>query len=185
MICSVLSAITRSRPPSASAVRVTSCAAGLAPWPASPMTSAAEIATTSAGTTTLCRVGILLVERDTAYRQMCPGRAEFWPSGLSIAGIAFDDARLAARSSHNDRMKHRMLPDIGGRVVAVLMIVALAAASAPLTAQWLKYPSPRAPRTAGGDVGLSAATPRLPYGRPHLSGVWMTADPACVIRGVL
>ena len=69
--------------------------------------------------------------------------------------------------------------------MAVLMIVALAAASAPLTAQWFKYPSPRAPRTAGGDVDLSAATPRLPNGRPDLSGVWMTAEPACVIRGVL
>ena len=53
----------------------------------------------------------------------------------------------------------------------------------PLNAQWFMYPSTRAPRTPGGSVDLSAAAPRLTNGQPDLSGVWMTAEPACVIRG--
>jgi hypothetical protein len=70
-------------------------------------------------------------------------------------------------------------------VVLTVVVVALVAASVSLSAQWLDYPSPRAPRTAKGQVDLAAATPRLANGRPDLSGVWMTAEPACVIRGVL
>jgi hypothetical protein len=56
---------------------------------------------------------------------------------------------------------------------------------APLDAQWFTQPSPRAPRTADGKVDLSAAAPRLADGKPDLSGVWMTAEPACVIRGTV
>ena len=51
--------------------------------------------------------------------------------------------------------------------------------SAPICAQWFKYPTPGAPRTPGGEVDLSAPVPRLTNGKPDLSGVWMTADSAC------
>lgn len=61
--------------------------------------------------------------------------------------------------------------------------VIFAGASASLGAQWFTVPSPRAPRTAAGEVDLNAASPRLANGRPDLSGVWMTAEPLCVIRG--
>jgi hypothetical protein len=64
-----------------------------------------------------------------------------------------------------------------------LAIVFMAAASGSPAAQWFKYPSPRAPRTANGEVDLAAPAPRLANGKPDLSGVWMTAEPACVIRG--
>ena len=63
------------------------------------------------------------------------------------------------------------------------MTAFVAAASGSRAAQWFDYPSPHAPRTSDGRVDLSASTPRLPNGKPDLSGVWMTAEPACVIRG--
>ena len=65
----------------------------------------------------------------------------------------------------------------------ILALVFMAAASGSPAAQWFKYPSPHAPRASNGDVDLSAPAPRLANGRPDLSGVWMTAEPACVIRG--
>jgi hypothetical protein len=60
----------------------------------------------------------------------------------------------------------------------------IAVMSDSMGAQWFNYPSPRAPRTAAGSVDLAAPTPRLASGKPDLSGVWMTDDPLCVIRGV-
>jgi hypothetical protein len=74
-------------------------------------------------------------------------------------------------------------PHIRRRGMTVLVTVVIAVFSGSLRAQWFNYPSPGAPRTAAGEVDLTAATPRLANGRPDLSGVWMTAEPLCVIRG--
>ena len=70
------------------------------------------------------------------------------------------------------------------RAIAILtVLVSFGATSSG--AQWFNYPSPRAPRTANGGIDLAAPAPRLANGKPDLSGVWMTAEPACVIRGTL
>jgi hypothetical protein len=69
-------------------------------------------------------------------------------------------------------------------LIAILILVAAGAGSS-LSAQWFKVPTPRAPRTASGAVDLAGPTPRLANGRPDLTGIWMTAEPACVIRGVM
>jgi hypothetical protein len=69
------------------------------------------------------------------------------------------------------------------RAMTALALVVAAGASGSVNAQWFAYPSPGAPRTPSGEVDLSAPAPRLANGRPDLSGVWMTAEPACVIRG--
>lgn len=44
-------------------------------------------------------------------------------------------------------------------------------------AQWIYYPTPGIPRTADGQADLSAPTPRLPDGKPDLSGLWEHDNP--------
>ena len=56
-------------------------------------------------------------------------------------------------------------------------VVLFAAASAPLVAQWVSYPTPGVPRRPDGKVNMSAPAPRLANGKPDLSGIWMTAEP--------
>jgi hypothetical protein len=72
-------------------------------------------------------------------------------------------------------------PSVKRRAIATLVSVLVAGAS--LGAQWFNQPSPRAPRTPRGEVDLAAPAPKQANGRPDLSGVWMTGEPACVIRG--
>jgi hypothetical protein len=67
--------------------------------------------------------------------------------------------------------------------MTILVTAFVAAAPGSIAAQWFDYPSPHAPRTPEGKVDLGAPAPRMPNGKPDLSGVWMTAEPACVIRG--
>lgn len=55
-------------------------------------------------------------------------------------------------------------------VLAASGVLCLAASS--LHAQWVNYPTPGVPRTAGGKIDLSAPTPRTADGKPDLSGVW-------------
>src|SRR5690242_14510404 len=93
------------------------------------------------------------------------------PAGIVLErGLLMHDIRTTWR-----RVRHR--------TTAVLALSFVTATSAPAVAQWFNQPSPRAPRTASGEVDLSAPTPRLANGRPDLSGVWMSAEPLCVIRG--
>jgi hypothetical protein len=59
-----------------------------------------------------------------------------------------------------------------------LLLVVGALWSVQVAAQWLKYPTSGTPRTAEGQVDLSAPAPRLTNGQPDLSGLW-TADQSC------
>ena len=53
-----------------------------------------------------------------------------------------------------------------------LIVVALAAVTVPVSAQWLNYPTPGIPRTADGRPNLTAPTPRTTDGKPDLTGLW-------------
>src|SRR5579862_1356304 len=48
----------------------------------------------------------------------------------------------------------------------------VAAISAPLAAQWLKYPTAGVPKMASGSPDLTAPTPKAADGKPDLSGLW-------------
>ena len=50
----------------------------------------------------------------------------------------------------------------------------LAAAFAPLAAQWANHPTPGIPRTKDGKPNLAASAPKTADGKPDLSGLWET-----------
>src|SRR6266850_4729860 len=54
----------------------------------------------------------------------------------------------------------------------LVIAIILSALTTPLTAQWMKYPTPGIPRTSDGKPNLTAPAPRTPDGKPELSGLW-------------
>ena len=48
---------------------------------------------------------------------------------------------------------------------------------APLSAQWINYPTPGFPRLPDGKPNLAAPAPRTPDGKPDLSGIWGLSCP--------
>jgi hypothetical protein len=57
-------------------------------------------------------------------------------------------------------------------IAAALLLVA--ALSPNLLAQWARQLPPNVPRTADGKINYDAPTPKMPDGKPDLSGVWET-----------
>lgn len=51
-------------------------------------------------------------------------------------------------------------------------LIALMALVAPLTAQWLNYPTPGIPRTVDGKPDLTIPAPRTNAGKPDFTGLW-------------
>ena len=56
--------------------------------------------------------------------------------------------------------------------VLALAVFAVVSLPAHGFAQWLRYPTEGIPRKADGTPNLTAPTPRLPDGKPDLSGLW-------------
>ena len=72
-------------------------------------------------------------------------------------------ASTRLRASRSDRRRPASArPMIGARILAAIALVAVA--SLPLSAQWLRYPTPGTPRLADGKPNLSAPAPRAADG---------------------
>src|SRR5215467_8903640 len=56
--------------------------------------------------------------------------------------------------------------------IATILALFVAAASTPVSAQWIKTPTTGIPRDANGRANLTAPAPRAADGRPDLSGLW-------------
>ena len=58
------------------------------------------------------------------------------------------------------------------RMERLLALVCMLTLSTVVSAQWIRYPDPRTPRTADGKPNLTAPAPRGADGKVELSGIW-------------
>jgi len=56
----------------------------------------------------------------------------------------------------------------------LIVMLCLPLVSAPLAAQWLDNPTSDVPHKADGSVDMTAPAPRMPDGKPDLSGIWIS-----------
>lgn len=61
-------------------------------------------------------------------------------------------------------------------VRSLSVFVVLLWALAPVSGQWLHYPTPGIPRTPDGKANLLAPAPKRSDGKPDLAGIWQGAD---------
>src|ERR1700674_1250910 len=62
-----------------------------------------------------------------------------------------------------------------GEVLLISALALILVTSPNLDAQWVKRPTPGAPRTADGKVDLRGPAPRTADGEPDLSGMWLSS----------
>ena len=67
-------------------------------------------------------------------------------------------------------------------LLSAATLLAILLEPAPLSAQWLNYPTAGVPRLADGKPNLDAPAPRLADGKPDLSGVWQL-EASCPSEG--
>ena len=61
------------------------------------------------------------------------------------------------------------------RLRIITIAIALGCGSGLVFGQWLRYPTAGVPRKADGKPNLAAPAPKLPGGKPDLSGIWLSA----------
>jgi len=61
------------------------------------------------------------------------------------------------------------------RLRIITIAIALGCGSGLVFGQWLRYPTAGVPRKADGKPNLGAPAPKLPDGKPDLSGIWLSA----------
>ena len=106
-----------------------------------------------------------------------------WNDALVLA-VEPVGANLNGRSGHDPRTWSILWP-MGSLEttscrwsgdVHLISALALILVTAPhLDAQWVKPPTPGAPRTADGKVDLNGPAPRTADGKPDLSGMWLSS----------